>query len=378
MNKTYLLTPGPTPLPPEVREALSKEIIHHRTQAFQEILRSCMVDLKETFKTRNDIFILTSSGTGAMEAAVVNLLSKGDKALCVCGGKFGERWSEICQAYAIETEVIDVEWGEAVSPQIIEEKLKADENIKAVFTTLCETSTATSCDIKAIGSIVSNYKCVLVVDAISALGAVDFKADEWGVDIVVCGSQKGLMLPPGLAFISMSPKAYLLMDKANLPCYYFDLRKAKKIIDKPDTPFTPSVSLIVALKEALGLMKKEGLETRLEKFSLYAEAIKKAAVALGLSIFSKSPSDALTAITLPADIDGVKLVKTMRDTHGIGIAGGQGKLKGRIIRIAHMGYIDAKDIIVAIFALEKTLKDMGYKFEIGAGVKAAKEILKKS
>ncbi|MBU2540617.1 MAG: alanine--glyoxylate aminotransferase family protein [Candidatus Omnitrophica bacterium] len=378
MNKTYLLTPGPTPLPPEVREALSREIIHHRTKAFQEILGECLNDLKEIFKTKNDIFILTSSGTGAMEAAVVNLLSRGDKALCVQGGKFGERWTEICQAYGVDAEIVDVQWGEAVDPQVIEEKLKANEDIKAVFTTLCETSTATSSDIKAIGSIVGNHKCVLVVDAISALGAVDLETDEWGVDVVVCGSQKGLMLSPGLAFISMSPKAYSLMESSDLSRYYFDLRKAKKIVDKPDTPFTPAVSLVVALKEALSLMKKEGLEQRFKRFSLYREALKKAAVALGLSIFSRSPSDAVTAINLPPDIDGVKLVKIMRDTYGVGIAGGQGKLKGKIIRIAHMGYINARDIITAISALEDTLKDMGYKFQIGAGIKAAKEILKET
>lgn len=375
MRKTYLLTPGPTPLPPEVREALSREIIHHRTSGFQAILKQCLEDLQRIFKTKNDIYILTSSGTGAMEAAVVNILSQNDTALCVQAGKFGERWAEICQAYSVQAELLNVEWGQAVKPSIIEEKLKQNNNIKAVFTTLCETSTAVDTDIEAIGAVVKKYKCVLVVDAISALAAVDLQVDAWGVDVVVAGSQKGLMLPPGLGFISMSPKAQFLMEESDLPSYYFDLRKAHKLIDKPDTPFTPAVSLIVALKEALSILKKEGLKNRLKRFSLYAKATKTAAVALGLSVFSQNPSSALTAIKLPDSIDGVKLVKIMRDRYGVTIAGGQGKLKGKIVRIAHMGYISAEDLIAGISCLEKVLAEMGYKFQVGAGVKAARQIL---
>jgi aspartate aminotransferase-like enzyme len=376
MNKTYLLTPGPTPLPQEVREAMARQIIHHRTSQFQNVLKECSQGLKEVFQTKNDIFMLTSSGTGAMEAAVVNLLSPNDSAICVQAGKFGERWTELCKAFCIKQEVIDVKWGYAVNPKLIEDKLKANSNIKAVFVTLCETSTATAVDIKTIGEIVKNSQAVLVVDAISGLGAVDLETDAWGVDVVVVGSQKGLMLPPGLAFISMSSKAQNLMDNAKSPRYYFDMRKAKKAWDQTDTPFTPAVSLVIALKEALDIIKKEGLAKRFARFSLYARAAREAAKAIGLSIFAKDLSDAVTAINLPDNIDGEKLVKTMRDTYGVGIAGGQAELKGKIVRIAHMGYISAEDTIAAISCLEKVLTEMGYNFKQGAGVSKAEEILR--
>lgn len=378
MEKTYLLTPGPTPLPPQVRKALSGQIIHHRTPQFQGILKECAQGLKEVFKTKNDVFILTSSGTGAMEAAVVNLLSAGDGAICVQAGKFGERWTELCKAYNIKAEIIDVEWGRAVKPEAIEAKLKANNNIKAVFTTLCETSTAVATDIKAIGAIMKNYGAALVVDAISGLGAVNLDTDNWGVDVVVVGSQKGLMLPPGLAFISMSQKALKLMGAANLPRYYFDMRKAKKAIEKTDTPFTPAVSLVIALREALRMIKEEGLDNCFKRYSLYARACRAAAKAIGLEIYAKDISDAVTAIRLPETIDGEKLVKTMRDTYGVGVAGGQAELKGKIVRIAHMGYISAKDTIAGLECFEKVLNEMGHRFELGSGVKAAKEILKRS
>ncbi len=378
MEKTYLLTPGPTPLPPQVRKALSQQIIHHRTPQFQEILKECTQGLKEVFKTKNDVYILASSGTGAMEAAVVNLLSAGEGAICVQAGKFGERWTELCKAYNIKAEIIDVEWGRAVKPEAIEAKLKANSNIKAVFTTLCETSTAAATDIKALGAVVKNTGAALVVDAISGLGAVNLDTDNWGVDVVVVGSQKGLMLPPGLAFISMSQKAQKLMAIANLPRYYFDMRKAKKAMEKTDTPFTPAVSLVIALKEALKMIKEEGLENCFKRYSIYAKACRAAAKAIGLEIYAKDISDAVTAIRLPETIDGEKLVKTMRDTYGVGIAGGQAELKGKIVRIAHMGYITAKDTVTALECLEKVLNEMGYKFELGAAVKAAKDILKKT
>jgi aspartate aminotransferase-like enzyme len=375
MNKTYLLTPGPTPLPEQVRHALSEQIIHHRTPQFQAILKECSQGLKEVFKTANDVLILASSGTGAMEAAVVNILSKEDTSLCVQAGKFGERWTEICQAYGVKTDVIDVKWGCAVKPADIEARLKTNSAIKAVFVTLCETSTAAAIDLKAIGAIIKNYPAVLVVDAISALGSVNLETDAWNVDMVVVGSQKGLMLPPGLGFISMSPKALKAMETAKLPRYYFDLRQAKKALEKTDTPFTPAVSLVIALKEALKIIKTEGIDNRLQKFSIYAKATREAAKAIGLTVFAQDISDAVTAINVPANIDGEKLVKTMRDTYGVGIAGGQAELKSKVIRIAHMGYITAEDTIAAISCLETVLAQMGYQFEKGKAVKAAKAVL---
>ena len=374
MRKNYLLTPGPTPLPPQVCEAMARPIIHHRTPQFQLILKEASEGLKYVFKTQNDVFILASSGTGTMEAAVVNILSPGDTAIVVQGGKFGERWREICQSYGINAEVINVEWGRAVEPKEIEKKLKANPKIKAVFTTLCETSTGVATDIEAIGRVVKETEALLVVDAISGLGAIPMASDAWFCDMVVSGSQKGLMLPPGLGFISISPKAFKLMESSKCPKYYFDLKEAKKALDKNDTPFTPAISLAVALNEALKMMKQDGLENIFLRHKKMAEATRQAMKALGLELFAPTASsDVVTAVKVPLGIDGEKLVKTMRDTYGVTIAGGQSELKGKVFRIAHMGFIEEFDIILGISCLEKVLKQMGYKFDFGAGVKAAQE-----
>ncbi len=378
MIKQYLLTPGPTPLPPQVSLAMARPIIHHRTPQFQEILKEASLGLKWVFQTSNDVFIISSSGTGAMEAAVINLLSCGDTALVVQGGKFGERWTEIAKAYGINTEIIDVEWGRAVSPQEIQKRLKSNPQIKAVFVTLCETSTGVDNDIAAVAAVVKASPAVLVVDAISGLGAVDLKTDAWGVDVVVAGSQKGLMLPPGLGFITVSSKAWKLVEAAKSGRYYLDLRKAKKALDKNDTPFTSSITLIDALNEALKIMQKDGLEYIFKRHKVMADATRAAAKALGLELFAPTaPSDAVTAIKVPAGIDGEKLVKTMRDTYGVTIAGGQAELKGKILRVAHMGYIAESDIITGLSCLEKVLTQMGYKFTLGAGIKAAEEVFLK-
>jgi aspartate aminotransferase-like enzyme len=378
MRKNYLLTPGPTPLPPEVCEAMSRPIIHHRTPQFQAVLKEATGGLKYVFQTQGDVFILASSGTGAMEAAVVNLLSAGDTALTVQGGKFGERWTEICRAYGINTEVLDVEWGKAVNPADIEDRLKANPKIKAVFTTLCETSTGVTNDIKAIGEVVKNSPAVLVVDAISGLGAIDINTDAWALDMVVSGSQKGFMLPPGLSFISVSQKAWKLVETANLPRYYFDLRAARKAWQQTDTPFTPAITLIIALNEALKMMKQDGLQNIFLRHKKMADATRQAMKALGLELFAPgAASDVVTAVKVPQAIDGEKLVKTMRDTYGVTIAGGQAELKGKVFRIAHMGYIEEFDIIAGISCLEKVLAEMGYKFSLGAGVAAAQAVFLK-
>lgn len=375
MKKKYLLTPGPTPLPPEVLLSQAQPIIHHRTPEFQEIFKEVCEGLKVIFQTANDCFVLTSSGTGAMEAAVVNLASKGDTVLTVQGGKFGERWAEIAKAYGINAEVIDVEWGQAVDPKEIEKKLKANPKIKAVFTTLCETSTGVTTDIQAIGKIAKGAQAALVVDAISGLGAIDMKTDAWGVDICVSGSQKGLMLPPGLAFMSVSKKAWGIIDGNKAAAYYFNLKAAKKALDKFDTAFTPAITLVIALKEALKIMRKDGLENIFTRHKRLAVATRTAMKALGLELLSvDAASDAVTAVRVPEGIDGEKLVKTMRDQYGVTIAGGQAQLKGKIFRIAHMGFIEELDIIAGICCLEKVLTQMGYKFELGAGVRAAEEV----
>ena len=378
MRKNYLLTPGPTPLPPEVCEAMARPIIHHRTPQFQAVLKEASEGLKYVFQTVNDVFILTSSGTGAMEAALINLLSPGDTALTVQGGKFGERWTELCRAYGITPEVIDVEWGRAVEPLEIQKRLKANPKIKAVFTTLCETSTGVANDIEAIGKVVKDTATVLVVDAISGLGAIDLKTDGWSCDMVVSGSQKGLMLPPGLGFVSVSPKAMKLTESSKCPKYYFDLKEAKKAYDKTDTPFTPAITLIIALNESLKMMREDGLENIFSRHKKMAQATRSAVKALGLELFAPTASsDVVTAVKVPAGVDGEKLVKIMRDNYGITIAGGQAELKGKVFRIAHMGFIEEFDIIVGISCLEKVLSTMGYRFSLGAGVKAAQEVFLK-
>jgi len=374
MRKNYLLTPGPTPLPPQVLEAMARPIIHHRTPQFQAILKEASDGLKHVFQTNNDVYILASSGTGAMEASVVNLLSPGDTALTIQGGKFGERWTELCKSYGITAEVIDVEWGKAVSLEEVTKRLKANPKIKAVFTTLCETSTGVATDIEALGKIIKDTSAALVVDAISGLGAIDLKSDDWFCDIVVSGSQKGLMLPPGLGFISVSPKAWKLIELSKSPRYYFDLRAAKKALVSTDTPYTPAISLIIALNEVLKMIKQDGLLNIFTRHKKMADATRAAVRALGLELFAPTAaSDVVTAVKVPAGIDGEKLVKTMRDTYGVTIAGGQAELKGKVFRFAHMGYIEEFDIIIGISCLEKVLTQMGYKFNLGAGIKAAEE-----
>ncbi|MFA5362291.1 MAG: alanine--glyoxylate aminotransferase family protein [Candidatus Omnitrophota bacterium] len=379
MRKNYLLTPGPTPLPPQVCEAMARPIIHHRTPQFQAELKEAEEGLKYVFQTANDVFILASSGTGAMESAVVNLLSPGDTVITVEAGKFGERWTEICKAYGITCEVIRVPWGKAVDPADIAATIKASGNkIKAVFTTLCETSTGVTHDIRAIGGVVKDTAAVLVVDAISGLGAIPIAADEWSCDVVISGSQKGLMLPPGLGFLSVSAKAWKLAAGAKCPRYYFDLIKAKKALDKTDTAYTPAITLIIALNEALRIMKQDTMEKIFIRHKKMADAVRAAMAALGLKLLAPdAASDAVTAVKLPDGLDGDKLVKTMRDTYGVTIAGGQDALKGKLVRIAHMGYIEEFDIIAGISCFEKVLAQMGYTFPLGAGVKAAEEVFLK-
>ena len=375
MKKNYLLTPGPTPLPPEVCQALARPIIHHRTPQFQAILKEVTEGLKYVFQTNNDVFILAASGTGAMEAAVANLLSPSDTAITVQGGKFGERWTQICKSYGINTEIIDVVWGKAVAPQEIAKRLKANPKIKAVFTTLCETSTGVANDIEAIGKVIKESDAVLVVDAISGLGAIPLATDAWSIDVVVSGSQKGLMLPPGLAFISLSEKAWNKVNAAKCPKYYFDLKSAKKALDQTDTPFTPAISLVIALNESIKMMRQDGLENIFTRHKTMAEATRLAMKALGLELFAPdAASDVVTAVKVPQGIDAEKLVKTMRDTHGVTIAGGQAELKGKVFRIAHMGYITEFDIVLCISCLEKVLMQMGHKFNLGSGIKAAEEV----
>ncbi|MFH1304863.1 MAG: alanine--glyoxylate aminotransferase family protein [Candidatus Omnitrophota bacterium] len=376
MRKYRLMSPGPTPVPEKVLLRMADTIIHHRTPQFGNILKDVNSKIKKVFSTKNPVFIFASSGTGAMEASVTGLLSKGDKALIINGGKFGERFGEICQAYGVKTVDYDVTWGESASPEIVKKLLKENPDIKAVYGTLCETSTGVVNDIKKIGEVVFATDAVFVVDAISGLLADEFRPDDWGVDVTVCGSQKGFMLPPGLAFLSLGPKAEKLVESSDLPKYYFDLKAAKKSHAKDDTPWTPAVSLITGLDSVLDMVLAEGLDNILTRHARLARATREAVKAIGLEVFSKSPSNAVTAVKVPDGIDGTVLVKKMRDEQGITIAGGQSELKGKIFRIAHLGYMDEYDTIGAIAGVEIVLSQMGYAIELGKGVGKAQELLK--
>lgn len=371
-----IFTPGPTPLPERVKLSQAKDIIHHRTQQFSEILEEVSQGLKYVFQTNNSVLTFVASGTGAMEATVVNLLSSGDKVLVIRGGKFGERWTEICQSFGTEVINIDIEWETAVDPATIERKLRENQDIKAVFTQLVETSTGVVYDIEAIAEIVSKTNAILVVDAISGLGAQPLFTEKWGVDVVVGGSQKALMLPPGLSFVTLSQRAWKNVENSNFPRYYWDFKKAKKALDKKQTPYTPAVSLICALKESLRLIRKEGWENVLKRHSVLAKATREAVSALELSIFGHPASNVLTAILVPGGVDEKELRKKMQDKYGVLIAGGQAQLSGKIIRIAHLGWIDSLDVITVISALEMSLMDLGYRINLGKGVKAAQEVLR--
>ncbi len=377
MKRNLLLTPGPTQVPANLCAALGKPIIHHRTPQFQDNIKQVVEGLKEIYQTKNDIYILTSSGSGAMEAAVVNLLSLGDTAIAVDSGKFGERWVELCQAYKANVIVHKVQWGKAPTADEIKKLLSTHPETKAVFITLAETSTGVTPDVKAIGEVVKNTKAVLVVDAVSGLAVQEIKTDEWYCDMVVSGSHKGLMLPPGLAFVSASPKAIELINQSTTPKYYFDLKECKKAIEKVDTPFTPAIGILIALVESLDMIKKDGLKNMFARYALLAKATRAGCRAIGLTLFpdESCATNVLTAVNVPAGIDGEKLTKTMRDTYGITFAGGQDKLKGKVIRMAHMGALDEYDILIGLACLEKVLHQMGHKFELGTALAAAQKTL---
>ncbi|MFH1612929.1 MAG: alanine--glyoxylate aminotransferase family protein [bacterium] len=371
--KKYIMTPGPVEIPPSVLLSQSYPIIHHRTEEYRILFEEIIEGLKYVYKTKNDIFVFASSGTGAMESAVVNLLSPREKALVIKGGKFGERWADICERYNIEVISLDVEWGKAVSVDEIKNKLNEFPDIKVVFTTLVETSTGVLTDIKSISKMLKNTPYVLVVDAISGLGAEEMDTDGWGVDVVVAGSQKALMLPPGLAFLSINEKAWKLVENSKSPRFYWDLRDYKKAQDKKDNPFTPAISLLFALKESLFLIKKQGLENLIASYAKLSKATRAGIMALGLELFSGFSANALTTVKSP--IEASKIIKLLASKYGIIIAGGQGHLKGKIFRISSMGYSDIFTVITIISALEMVLKELGLPVELGKGIQKVEEVL---
>jgi aspartate aminotransferase-like enzyme len=373
IKKNYLLAPGPTPVPSEILLEGARETIHHRTPQFVKILEETLNELKYLFQTEHRVYTLLSSGTGALEAAVTNLLNPGDKAIIVEAGKFGERWREIAERFNVNIVSIKLEWGEAVTPEQIKEAIEKHPDAKAVFTTYSETSTGTVIDLEGIAKVTRDTDVVLVTDAVSALLAEPLKMDEWGVDVVVSGSQKGVMLPPGLAFIALNDKAWKLVENCKNSNYYFNLKAyAKKY---PDNPWTPGVNLIYMLRKAIQMVKEEGIENVWERHRILADATRAAVKAMGLELFSKRPGNVATAVKVPEGVDGNKLTKIMRDKYGVTIAGGQEHVKGKIFRISTLGYLSIFDTIVGISALEFVLNELGYKVEFGTGVKAAQEVL---
>lgn len=377
MLKRYLLAPGPTPVPPEVLLAMARPMIHHRAPEFDPIFAEVRENLKWLFQTRNDVLQLACSGTGGMEGAVSNFLSPGEKAICINGGKFGERWTKICKTFGVQVHEIKVEWGRAVDPQMVAEALKKDPSIKAVYVQASETSTGVAHNCKALADIVRPLgETILVVDAITALGVFDLKTDEWGLDVVVTGSQKALMLPPGMAFVSVSDKAWRFADKAKNAAFYFNFKRERENQQKNQTAYTPAVSMILGLQEVLRMLKAEGLANVFARHATLAQAMREGVKAAGLTLFPKeSPSDALTTVTAPEGIDGQQIYKNLRVQYGITAAGGQDHLKGKVFRISHMGYADRFDVITALAATEMVVKGLGYPITLGSGVGRAQELL---
>ena len=378
MKHNYLMTPGPSPLLPEVKSVLGKDIIHHRTDEFRGILKEVHENLQYLFQTKGPVLIFTSSGTGAMEAGVSNFLKKGDKALVIIGGKFGGRWKEICESFGVKTVALNLDWGNAPLAEDVEKLLDADSAVKAVYTTLCETSTASVYDIRSIAEVTRKKGVLCVVDAVSGLGQDVLKTDEWGVDVVVSGSQKGLMLPPGLAFISFSKKAEKFLEESDLPKYYFDLKKAFKAWEKNDTPFTSAIPLVQGFHEALKMVNEEGIENRIKRTKNMAEATRAALDALNLELFPdrKYASDTLTAINYPEGITDKDFRGILKEKYGVVIAGGQEHIKGKIFRIGHMGQVRMVELLGTFGAIEAALRQLGYTdFTPGAGVAAIEEYM---
>ncbi|MGD0871504.1 MAG: alanine--glyoxylate aminotransferase family protein [Bryobacteraceae bacterium] len=379
IRKQRLLTPGPTPLYPPALHAMMASDIHHRTEDFRRVYRSCLADLKEVMATANDVLLFAASGTGAMDASVSNLFSRGDKVIVCCAGKFGERWAEIAKAYGLDANVLAVPYGQVVSPALVEAALAAEPAAKAVFVQASETSTGAAHDIRAMAAAIAKTPAVFIVDAITGLGAMPLDIDGWGLDVVIGGSQKAFMIPPGLAFLSISPKAWKLAETAALPHYYFNLKKEKKSGDAGESSWTPSTALILALAEALRYVKQIGMDKLVKNAQLLAEATRAAVLKLGLELFAPgSPGSSVTAVKAPAGLDSGVIVKEFRSRFGAIIANGQGSMKGRIFRIAHLGYFDFMDLFAVVAGLELILKANGLPVEFGAGVAAAEEICQKA
>ncbi len=375
IKKQRLLTPGPTPLYPPALHAMMASDVHHRTQDFIKIQASAMQGLKKAMGTSNDTLILTASGSGAMEASVSNFFSNGDKVVVCSAGKFGERWAEMVKAFGLDAIVLTEEYGSVVSPERLAETLKANPDVKGVFIQASETSTGAAHDVEAMAKLIRETEAIFIVDAITGLGTMPLDIDGWGIDICIGGSQKSFMIPPGLAFISVSPKAWGLNAKSCMPRYYFDLKREKKMADKGETAWTPNTSHLIALNVALEYINNLGMDKLIENAQLLAKATRHAAAALGLELFSpNNPGSSVTAIKAPAGMDSGVIVKGFRNHFGAIIANGQGSMQGKIFRMAHLGYFDFADMFAVIAGLELLLQQNGHPVEFGAGVAAVQRL----
>lgn len=370
LMKPRLFTPGPTPVPEETLLELARPVTYHRSAEAKAILAEVSDDLKYVFQTANPVFTLTSSGTGGMESAVANTLAAGEKAILLTAGRWGERWRGILKAFQAEIVAVEVPYGKAVTPDMLADALAKHPDAKAVFATLSETSTGVGHDIEAFGKLVAKTPALLVVDGISGLGAMECRTDAWDIDVCVTGSQKALMLPPGLAFVSVSEKAWAKIDATPVRSFYLDLRRYKKTYAESDTPFTPANTLIRAQRASLKRIRAEGIENLWARHAKIATACRAGVTAMGLELFAERPNNALTVITVPAGVDGSGTLKKLEKQHGYKLADGQEAMKGKIWRLSHMGYTDAFEVLGAVSALELVLLESGFKLEAGAGVAA--------
>jgi aspartate aminotransferase-like enzyme len=373
-GKRYLMAPGPTPVPPEVLEAGARPVLHHRGPDFRELMHRCLGRLREVCRTENDVLLFTASGSGAFESAVVNLLSPGEQVLVVSAGEFGERWAKLAATYGADVQSLRYEWGETPQPDDLREKL-AETGAETVFLVHSETSTGVVADVEALARVAADAGALTVVDAVSSLGAVPLETDAWGIDVVVAGSQKALMTPPGLSVVTVSPKAWERAARSTTPRFYFDWEKLRAALESGSTPFTPAVSIVVSLDAALGLLLEEGLETAFARHAALGRACREGAKAMGLELFSpdEERSAVVTAILTPESVNAKELVLALRDRFGITVAGGHGELGERMFRIGHIGYYDVFDITTALGAVETLLVERGVELERGAGVARALE-----
>ena len=374
IKKQRLLTPGPTPLLPSALHAMMGSDIHHRTEDFRNLYKQVLGDLQHVLGTSNDVLVLVASGSGGLEAATQNFFTPGDEVLVCSAGKFGERWVEIMKSWGMKATVLSAPYGEAVTPEAVEQALAQNKNIKGVFVQASETSTGTQHDVKAMGLAIKKTDAIFVVDAITGIGTMPLDIEGWGLDVVIGGSQKSFMIPPGLAFVAVSPKAWTAADSSKAPRFYFDLKKEKKNAASGESAWTPNIALLLALGEALKYIKGIGMDKLVENAQLLARATREAVTELGLPLFSSSPSSSVTAVRPPAGMDSGVIIKEYRSRFNAIITNGQGSMKGQIFRLAHLGYFDFHDLFAVIAELELILTAQGHPVQFGKGVAAVQKV----